>query len=363
MAVKISLKEPSGISGVSITNFKGIAKCSIKNVATVNLLLGKNDSGKSSIMEAIFYTFREYIGNSLGGIMSRRTDVFTGGRELWYNYDTRHPVDISVTLERGGTIGLKIAMDEERIHTTFYGSYGRKSSARSKGPWTVGGSTYLGEDFTFSVGKEKTQRIPISDSKRRGLASFASSVTFIDCRSKSVVSAAEKELAEIKIKGKTARFGRILKTCYGKSSNWEFVPHIDRPNEVRLVFREGRRIVFASDLGDGFRLGLSILSKMFNRTNTCFFIEEIESHQHIGSLKQLLKAVVEIARLNNLQVFITTHSADTWNSLSRGVYLNDTERENTEFRCFVIERDLKSGVVSAEHTEDITEIHRVLGLP
>ncbi len=46
------------------------------------LLIGKNDSGKSSIMEAAYYMFQELSDRSeLSSIMSRRTDAPYGGSE------------------------------------------------------------------------------------------------------------------------------------------------------------------------------------------------------------------------------------------------------------------------------------------
>jgi len=361
MKVSKALKETLKIRGVSITNFKGIAKCNIENIARINLVLGKNDSGKSSILEAIFFTFKEYIGNTLGDIMSRRTDVFTGGREIWFKYNIRHPINISAKLESGSTIGLRLTMVKTQISTTLYGSYGGIDEKKPR--WRIPGSTYMGTDFTFSMGAEKIARIPIHGVNKSELARFASNIVFIDGQSKSMISGIETELAKIKYGGKSRAFGKILKKCYGKGQSWEFLPHLDTPDQIRLTFKEAGRSVFASDLGDGFRLGLFILSMMFNRTNTCFLIEEIENHQHLGSLRQLLKTIVEIAGRNNLQVFITTHSADTWECLSRGVYLDDIEREKREFRCFVTERNVRNGIVSAEHTEDITKINRALGHP
>lgn len=361
MTISKPLRESIKLSGLSIANFKGISSCDIENFARVNLFLGKNDSGKSSIMEAVFFMFREYITNNLNTIMSRRTDVFTGGREIWFNYKTKHPIVIMARLKDRGKVGIRITMQEPQISTHLYGEYLRVG--KKKFGWRIPSSIYVGTDFAFSIGKTKISQIPINNVDKRELSRFCTNLVFIDCRSKSLISESEKELARVKFGGKTRKFGTLLKQCYGKGINWEFIPHLDSPDEVRLTFKEGGKTIFASDLGDGFRLGLSILSKMFNRTNACFFIEEIESHQHSGSLKQLLRSIVKIARLNDLQLFMTTHSIDTWNSLSRGVYLEDKEMEKKEFRCFIVERTARSGVVTAEHTDDVTKIRNALGHP
>ena len=41
---------------IEIQNFRGIKKLAIKNLSNVNLFVGKNNCGKTSVLEAIFLT-------------------------------------------------------------------------------------------------------------------------------------------------------------------------------------------------------------------------------------------------------------------------------------------------------------------
>lgn len=188
-------------------------------------------------------------------------------------------------------------------------------------------------------------------------------MVLIDCTLKSRTSEIESRLASLKIQGKDKEFGVLLEDIYGKGTEWEFLPHQDSPSETRLAIKEAGRLTYFSDFGDGLRYGLGILGTAMSVKNTAIFIEEIESHQHLGSLRKLLKNLVEISRKNKLQIFVTTHNADVWNSLTRGVYLEDAEIEKKEFRCYVVERDSNSGIVTAKHTDDVTKINRALGRP
>ena len=94
--------------------------------------------------------------------------------------------------------------------------------------------------------------------------------------------------------------------------------------------------------------------------NSCLCIEEIESHQHAGSLRRLIHNLVEVSRKNNLQLFLSTHSKDVWESLHRGVYVDDETLEKSEFRCMLIERDENTGNVTSETTDDVQKIDRAL---
>jgi predicted ATP-dependent endonuclease of OLD family len=101
-------------------------------------------------------------------------------------------------------------------------------------------------------------------------------------------------------------------------------------------------------------------STAMSARNTVLFIEEIESHQHSGSLSKLIGHLVDVARENNLQIFLSTHSKDVWESLSRGVYVDDARKQDEEFRCLVIERDPETGKVAVERTDDLQKTTRAL---
>ena len=114
------------------------------------------------------------------------------------------------------------------------------------------------------------------------------------------------------------------------------------------------------DYGDGFRYAFTILvlAKLFNKRP--LLIEEIESHQHSGSLKKLIPILVKIAKTNNLQLFITTHSFDVWRYF---MYSFKEPTRKKDFRSFHVVRDANTGKVdvSQEYTipkikEDIFEI-------
>lgn len=345
------------ITEAVVTNYKGIKKCEVKDLRRVNLFIGKNDSAKSSILETIFHTCKEFVEVNLQNIMDRRTDVFTGGRELWYRYDTNARI---LTRLKFGDIGIEldIGMRTGQISTLLRSSVGRATTEFS-------GTTYVGRDFSYTSGPtRKIERLSgnMPGKKYDELVKYVDGVSFIDCRSKSGISNLEAMLGEIKLSGKDQEFGALLKSIYGKGEEWEFLPHPDSPTEKRMTIKEAGKLTFLSDFGDGLRYGLAMCATAMTSEGTGIFIEEIESHQHPGSLKQLIPSLIEISKKNGLQLFITTHSYDTWNSFVRGgPYLRDVKRRKEEFQCFIVERDIASGKVTAESTDNVQRIVEELG--
>ena len=112
---------------IRVQSFKGIKSCDVKDLRRINLFIGKNDSGKSTIFEAAYYTLQEYYSPKLQEIMARRADVFTGGSELWFKYDILSPIVLSTFFE-GIHLGLKLEWSSEtnEVLVKFTG-YGKKT--------------------------------------------------------------------------------------------------------------------------------------------------------------------------------------------------------------------------------------------
>jgi len=348
---------------IKIQNFKGIKSCKVKDLRKINLFIGKNDSGKSTILEAAYYSLLEYYSAGLQKIMARRTNVFTSGSELWFKYEVAKPIVLSTRIN-GMRLNLTLRISGNEIHCEMSGSGGRDPRIKKRAVWKFAGNTYMGVNLSLSIGIGiPINQLPITSKAKDRLTRFISKMSLIDCTLKSRTSDIEATLGELKISGKDKQFGMILEDVYGKGKDWEFLPHRDKPSETRLAIRESGRLTFFSDFGDGLRYGLGILGSAMSSNNTAIFIEEIESHQHIGSLRKLIKNLVEISRKNGLQLFLSTHKFEVWNSLARGVYVDDVETEKKEFRCYVVEKDSNSGEVTAMHTDDITKINRVLSTP
>ena len=85
------------ISELFVTNFKGIKHLEMKDLSNINLFIGKNNSGKSTIMEALYYTGKEFLGANLPQCVTRRANRGQwSARELFYNYDFSLPLELFI---------------------------------------------------------------------------------------------------------------------------------------------------------------------------------------------------------------------------------------------------------------------------
>jgi AAA15 family ATPase/GTPase len=108
------------------------------------------------------------------------------------------------------------------------------------------------------------------------------------------------------------------------------------------------------DYGDGFRYAFIILTSALRFKKRVLLIEEIESHQHAGSLKKLIPILIKIAKTNDLQLFITTHSFDVWRYFMYSFEDEQTRKE--DFRSFHVVRDANTGKVDVSQEYDVQKI-------
>ncbi|HWQ17287.1 MAG TPA: AAA family ATPase [Sulfolobales archaeon] len=85
----------------------------------------------------------------------------------------------------------------------------------------------------------------------------------------------------------------------------------------RLAVTMPRKSLHIDELGDGTKYAISILSLCLLLENSALLIEEIESHQHPEAMERFLQSLINIAQERNVQLFITTHSLEVIQLLSK----------------------------------------------
>ena len=105
------------IQNITIHNFKKFEQFSCKLADRISLIAGPNNSGKSTLLQAIalWSEIWEFLdrNNSLNGnlvemdISALRTIPISSFQELWYNRDTSTPITIQLGLDKGN-IGFEV---------------------------------------------------------------------------------------------------------------------------------------------------------------------------------------------------------------------------------------------------------------
>lgn len=333
------------ITNLDIQLLKGINKCKIEDLGKVNVFIGKNDTCKSTILEAIYYTLKEFKSSSLSGLLGRRTNVFYGTQELWFDYQTQKNISINIFLDK-----TRFTMAIETIQEYPLGNYQIQSivEVREKGkPKLAHANTRsYSSDFTLSASGSYGGGAlgNLTGRTKEVIDKYINNCSLLDNSDKSDIKTLESTLGLLKTGGHAKRFGKYLNSIFGKGQNWEFLPHPAKSSEYVLAFTNGKPI-YATGIGDGIKYAMLIIGTTLALKNTGILIEEIECNQHPASLEKLITNLLSIAKMNDLQLFVTTHSYDAW----RYFYYSypDPETRKKDFRSFHVTRDAKTGIVKS----------------
>ena len=325
------------ISSCQIRNFKGIHECEIDDLKKINLFIGKNNSCKSTILEAMYYTLKEFYGKSeLPQVFRRRNNVYCPGQDLWFYHNTDEDIKIKIDLVNS-VLTLELRFDEEhssiRCSTSFFD---KKSSAK----FTSSGIYSVDLDVVRSV----TFSMPTTEDTQ--IKKFVNDALFLESSVKYDVDSIEKLLGLLKTKNLASEFGEYLNRIFGLGQNWEFLPVPNRPKEFRAALIEKNKYLYISGLGDGIRYAIQVLGNAMLIRDSCIFIEEIETNQHPEALKKLIPILLDISRKNNLQIIVTTQSPLTW-TIFEHEFADPSERD-AFFQCFHVQRNMEDGTVNCK---------------
>lgn len=309
------------LKSVVIHNLRGVREGLIEGLEDVNILIGRNGCGKSTVLEAI-YMASAWVNPSdslrdvakLDYVISRRTGrgFWRNARNvLWYNMNTNE--DIVIRLRFNGDKWLNFhvfnftrdAFESVWAHVPtgdfkFYNFYNN----RAVNPLT---KSYKGMGLTF---KEKLL------SSLKAEISLLENVVFIDDSILSNPKFVEKKIWPKLLAKRLDKF--VVKVIReGFESDVEDITYMPIGDDYVLALKLSRTTVRVDDLGDGVRSALLLVSIFSVLDKALVLMEDPELHQHPGGLAVLMRFVLKVAKERRLQLIMSTHSIEFVNIVRR----------------------------------------------
>ncbi|MBI5481825.1 MAG: AAA family ATPase [Deltaproteobacteria bacterium] len=253
------------VESVSISAFRGIREGSIAGLADVNVLVGRNNSGKSTVAEA----------------MSRSTQ-------------TQDPL-------RRRTCDLWDHVRQDRQQElVFRGDPALTPTVEMKlGLWRLGGDLRANPTLSPSVPPP-----PVTEASHSAY-SFAQRITVFrppDAFDAKIEALLWPEI--LRGRRDKALVGALNDIAGGAVEQLQLLP------DARMMLLYPQHSLTLDVQGDGMRAALRCLMVLSVLKQTLFVLEEPESHQHPGSLAHLASAVCKLAREHEVQLLVTTHSLE-----------------------------------------------------
>ncbi len=274
------------LHSLTMNRFRGVREGTIEGFADVNLLIGRNNSGKTTIGEAVTRLFygscgshvHDYLGRGVAAIWGAiRNETGDAPSELWYQLDRTQVVALEAKLVDSTRPGL-----DKPATIRFQMNVERNSfRATPSGVFLEGG--VLQSEITPFI-RAVSCYLP-GDGKNRAIEN--------------------KFWPDILANRRDKVLTQTLNQVFGfQAEGFQLLP------DQRLMVLLEKHSVPVDVQGDGTRAALRALVVLMTLHGTLFIIEEPECHQHPGSLERFALALCHQARNQSVQLIVSTHSLE-----------------------------------------------------
>ena len=288
----------SQFSDIRTLNYRGIDGLSLDNLRRVNLIVGVNNAGKTSLLEAIHLLVNQNDERALWDALRWRGRVEGEPDPIWLadqiqtrihivgNFDKVPNNAASLTVQRVDEPG-----DDIDDQTSFLTKLSIKSC--------YGGQTHSTDVALFSDRPHRTHF-----EGQHWLCRSALTSPFWANRT-DALALANKEALKAGTKARVIEF--IRERLDSGVTNIELA---DKFNRFLVSHEDFERAPDLSSFGDGLRRIFEIGLLFANARGGVLLIDEFESAIHRELLDWFTRLVQELAVEHNVQVFLTTHSKE-----------------------------------------------------
>lgn len=340
-----------GIKNIDIKNFRGIDHLRIDDFSRVNVFLGQNSSGKSSVLECILLLMgmsNPDLPQAINAIRSRSFSNFADLGYLFHNYDLKVKPEIAAEL-----------FDEAKRHLSLEMTYifdeKSQSNVQDGHIPTSETKTFLNTlrmTFDIESGQNKTSyECGITVNPQGLISNKRMAEGYLEKNSVAFISsdlAAGNPANDLVELAKRKRKDIVTKRLQHFDSR---ITTLEILNNVAYVGLEGiDQLLTVNMQGDGLRRYLNIVAASANPMNNILLIDEIENGLHYSAYKKLWEAIFALAVGTNKQIFVTTHSKETIQKLN--LMLTEHQEYQQETRLYTIAKTLKKGHQAYKYTYD-----------
>ena len=336
------------INSIEINNFRGIKQLTVSDFSKINLIVGDNNSGKTTFLEAIQLLFAKpqlsYVRNVINQrtILKPNNSFYTSFIKMFNIQHSNDRLEFDIYAHtNNGPFEFQLSGNEKSVPGDEVLQIS-KMSPRQKIEYRLN-SPYIPDTarvFTGSIatqnrGKEYENNIsctslddrisgPLVKKEVHYISSFG------HLRYDLIKNIVEKpDYKQLAINVLKQFDSSVADICYTKADDGTFIETIITNKGVNMPF---------SVYGDGIKKILFILNKMVDATDSILLIDEIETGLHKKYFDTLFPIVFALADKLNVQLFIATHSIEAIDAILRYGNYDNNISDNDPIRVITLKR-------------------------
>lgn len=331
----------NGFKNIEIKNFRGIDHLVIDDCSRVNVFLGQNNSGKTTMLEAIAMLMgmsNPDVPQAINAVRARKPfSNFIDVQYFFNNLDVTTPPEVKAEQSDGSSRQLKLALSYV---------FDELADPKNEPPQQMGAVKYVNTlEMNFRIAKGTTKQSYKSWLRvnpqgvvvnRKVADKYLENKRAWLTPSDLMTSNLANDLAELFKRNRKDTVLALLKLFDVRINSIEIL--ID---DIYVGFEGMSQMLSISMMGDGLRRYLSIVASAANPLIDILLIDEIDNGLHYSVYRKLWQALFALADVSDKQIFVTTHSKETLG------HLNEMLKEHIEYqqdlRIYTLEKTKLKG--------------------
>lgn len=317
------------IETIEIKHFKGLADVRIPGLSRVNLIGGRNNVGKTSLLEALFLIhdhnnpqmlLRQFAWRGVGSVQLLPESMWM---PFFTDYDFDKPIQIVLRNEKKKkeTLSLRLNLQYARkaipAQLPDKSGFGREINTSQSAESSVA----LDIEYTFNGHEKRSAHLTLQPN----MLGMDRDAPPINGQHQMVYLPSAQRAAP---QEDAIRFGQL--DIVGKQGVLVEFLHVIEPRLRGLSsVATGNTSMIYADIGlarkipvpytgDGMSRLLSIISAIATLENGVLLIDEVENGIHYSIMPKIWEGIAKAARQFNCQVFATTHSYECLTAAYQG---------------------------------------------
>lgn len=345
----------SKFKDIVIRNFRGIESVEVKDLGRINLFLGKNNSGKTTLLES-FFLLSGLSNHDLPMRINRLRSNEEGGfdklRYLYFNADMARAPHFDAIMDDGKVRNLEFMVKENLRMKHIQGT-----NTPAIPTTDDNGIAAQCLQMNFYSGVEKNTKkfmksevcfLNNGEVQEQKTVNYNETMMARFITAYPIATALKDEMSALIKKNKKQEIIDLARIFDNKINNIEVLP-----DSLYVGFEDVEELLPIGLCGEGLKKYLYILVSAANAKRNVLLIDEIENGIHFSVYHHLWKSIIRLAAVNDLQIMITTHNLETVAALSAALDADDVEENAKDgVRVYTIAQTAEKGLQAYRYVHE-----------